>query len=194
MNIAGYVICSSPPVGQPGSGYTYVLGGNGLFLDAHNSLMGVRIPLADAPVRGLPPLEPYLWLVHGKVPSHLLDLVVSACSARADQEVYAAIVWEEGCYGIRIPSQDCTAGSIKYETAPNTVVNLHSHPGKLGAFFSGTDNRDDQGFQVSVVVAEVSRLIPCVRARVCLYGYFWEVPLAQVFEGPLSVREGPVDE
>ncbi len=190
MNIAGYVVCSSPPVGQPGTGYTYELAGNGVFLEAHNALMGVRIHLAPAEVRGLPALEPYLWLVHGKVPSHLLELVASTFGATPDQERYAAIVWE-GEYGIRIPSQDCTAGSIKYETIPNTAVNLHSHPGKLGAFFSGTDDSDDQGFQVSVVVAEVSRLIPSARARVCLYGYFWEIPLAQVFEGPLSLREGP---
>ncbi len=192
-NIAGYVICSSPPVGQPGTAYTYELAGNGLFLEAHNAQLRVRIPLAEAQVRGLPALEPYLHLIHGKVPSHLLELVASTFGATPDQERYAAIVWE-GEYSIRIPSQDCTAGSIHYETIPNTVVNLHSHPGQLGAFFSGTDNRDDQGFQVSVVVAEVSRLIPCARARVCLYGYFWEAPLAQVFEGALSVREGPVDE
>ncbi len=199
MNIAGYAVNWPPGGGEPRPhplqepAYTYILAGNGIFLEAHNSLMGVRIPLAEASVRGLAPLGAFLELRHGRIPGYLLDLVASSFGAMPDRETYAAIVWE-GEYGIRMPSQEGGGGHVTYEVIPNTVVNLHSHPGGLPAKFSPTDNLDDQGFQVSVVVAEVSRLIPCARARVCLYGYFWEIALAQVFEGPLSLREGPVDE
>jgi hypothetical protein len=53
----------------------------------------------------------------------------------------------------------------------------------MGAFFSGTDDRDDQGFLVSVVVGKLDRLVPAAGARLCIYGYHAPVELREVLAG-----------
>lgn len=187
MNLAGYLINTSPlPKGERGAGYTYILAGNGLFLEAGNPLLEARILVAPAQVRGLAFLEPFLELRHGRVPGHLLDLVVGVCSARPDQEVYAAIAWDGQEYRTIMPPQEGGGGHVSYEAVPGTVVGVHSH-GRMGAFFSSTDDADDQGFLVLVVLGEVGRLVPRARARLSVYGYFAPVGLGEVFSGPISV-------
>jgi len=179
-------------MGERGIGYTYVLAGNGLLLEAENAHLRVRIPLAEVPVRGLPPVVTELQLKHGMIPGELLDLTVSLCSARPDQEVYVAIAWDGQEYRITVPPQEGSGGHVSYETVPNTVVGVHSH-GRMGDFFSSTDDADDQGFLVSVVLGEVGRLVPTARARLCVYGYFAPARLGEVFSGPISVLEEVVD-
>ena len=188
MKPAGYLINTPLPIGERGTAYTYVLAGNGVFLEAENPLVRTRILLAEASVRGLAPLGPYLELKHSLVPGYLMDLVVSACCARPDQEVYAAIAWDGQEYRVVFPVQDGGGGHVSYEVVPNTVVGVHSHGG-MGAFFSSTDDADDQGFLVSVVLGEVGRLVPMARARLCVYGYFAPAELEEVFSGPVSVLE-----
>lgn len=188
MSLAGYIVHTpGGDLGSPGTGYTYILAGNGLFLETENPHLRARILLAPVDVRGLPPLEPYLRLRHGLIPSHLLDLVLNVCYTRPDQEVYVAIAWD-GEYRISVPPQEGGAGHVSYETVPHTVVGVHSH-GKMGAFFSATDDQDDQGFLVSLVLGELGHLVPSVKARLCLYGYFAPVGLGQVFAGTLSLME-----
>lgn len=185
MKLVDYQIHSRDgPTGERGSAYTYVLAGNGLFLEAENHLLAVRVLLAPAEVRGLLPLEPRLELRHGRIPAHLLPLAVNAFSARADQETYAAIAWDGEGYRVVFPPQVGNGGSVTYEPVPGTVVGLHSH-GRMGAFFSGTDDRDDKGFQVSVVVGKLDRLVPAAVARLCLYSYYAPVDLREVFLGLL---------
>ena len=180
---------AGPEAVKPGPPYTYELTGNGLFLEAPGLFLSARIPLALVGVRGLAHLEPYLHLCLGKVPARLLELAVMVMATTPDRERYAAIGrWQGESYDIRIPLQEGTGAHIDYEVIPGTIVNIHSHPPGLPAAFSGTDDRDDQGFQVSIVVAELDRLIPVARARLCVYGYFWEIPLGLVFEGPVGVR------
>ena len=164
-----------------GTGYNYVMAGNGLFLEAEGPLITARVSLAEARVRGLPPLEELLELRHGMVPGHLLDLVVDVMSAVPDREMYAAIAWNDGEYRVVVPPQEPGPGYVEYETVPGTVVNAHSH-GRMGAFFSSTDDADDQGFVVSVVVGRLNTLFPQIEARLCIYGYFAPLSLGQVFD------------
>jgi PRTRC genetic system protein A len=183
MRPAGYII-SAPggDIGTRGTAYTYVVAGDGLWLEADNGILKARACLAPVPVRGLPPAEPLLELRHGRIPVAVLSLAVNAFSAWAHQEAYAAIVWGELGYRVVFPPQEGTSGSVTYEPVPGTVVGLHSH-GRMGAFFSGTDDRDDQGFQVSVVVGKLDRLVPAAAARLCIYGYHAPVDLRDVFLG-----------
>ena len=198
MRPVGYIIYTpttpvTGPLEERGMAYTYVLAGNGLFLEAENALLRARILIAPAQVRGLPALVPYLELRHGLIPGYLMDLVVSACGATPDREVYAAIAWDGQDYRVVVPPQEGSGGHVDYEVVPNTVVGIHSH-GSMGAFFSGTDTRDDQGFIVSVVLGELGHLVPQARARLCLYGYFAPVKLNEVFSGPVSLMEEMVDD
>ena len=185
MRLVGYRI-HDLDLGSPGEAYTYAMAGNGLFLEAGNGLLRARILLAGAVVRGLAPLESFLELRHGPIPVHLLALAISAMPA--DVESYAAIVWDGLTYRVAFPPQERGDAHVTYEPVPGTVVGLHSH-GAMEAFFSYQDDRDEQGFQVSMVVGEVGRLIPAAKARLCLYGYFAPVRLNEVFTGTHSLME-----
>ena len=190
MKQVGYLL-NTPggPAGEPGPFYNYILAGNGLFLTAENPQLRALISLAEARVRGLWPLEPLLELRHGRIPAQLLSLVVGTMCACPDREMYASIIWDGERYAIRLPEQERDAGHVTYETLRGTVAEIHSH-GKMKAFFSDVDDRDEQGFLVSVVLGRVDTLLPEARARLCVYGYFAPVRLAEVFEGlPPRVEE-----
>ena len=177
MEPIGYLIHGAYP--DEGMGYTYLMAGNGLFLETKGRLITARILLAEAEVRGLEPLEELLELRHGRIPRHLLALVMDIMTAGHDREMYAAIVWD-GEYRIVLPPQEAGPNYVDYETVPGTMVDIHSH-GRMRAFFSATDDADDQGFVVSVVVGLLDTLFPEIVARLCVYGYFAPVILEEIF-------------
>jgi PRTRC genetic system protein A len=189
VKAVGYLL-NTPggPAGEPGPFYNYILAGNGLFLEADKPLLRARLRLAEARVRGLRPLEPFLELRHGKIPAHLLALLVGAMGARPDREMFASIIWDGERYALRLPEQEADGGHVTYQTIRGTVVGIHSHGG-MEAFFSDTDDRDDQSFLVSLVLGRVDSLLPQIRARLCVYGYLAPVRLGEVFEGAPSGLE-----
>jgi hypothetical protein len=187
VSFAGYQVClPSGRSGERGSAYTYVLAGNGLFLDVQGPLLEASAPIAPAQVRGLVEMEPRLFFRRGKIPSRFMDLALGVLQASAHEKYLAIRGVGLDSYSLSEPEQEGREAGVQYSVLPDTVVNLHSHPGGLPAFFSGTDDSDDQGFGVSVVVANLDELFPRARARVCLYGYFWPVPLSWVFEGSVA--------
>jgi hypothetical protein len=52
----------------------------------------------------------------------------------------------------------------------------------MGAFFSATDNRDEQGLGLYALAGRLDRLIPEVNMRVGLYGYFAPLKFSEVFD------------
>lgn len=194
MAIAGYLL-NTPggPVGERGTGYDYVLAGNGLFIEARVPLLAARVAVAWCNVRGLAPLEPYVRLANGPVPAVLLELAVNHMWSYPDEEMYLAIVWDgDGHrYSLKQPPQERSAIRVQYEVLPGTVLSLHSH-GRMDPFFSHTDDQDEQGLLLSMVLGEVRPDMsgpPLARVRVCAYGYFSPVAAREVFDGYVPVRE-----
>ena len=67
-----------------------------------------------------------------------------------------------------------TAASVSYERPRNVVVDIHSH-GAISAFFSTTDDQDDQGLKISIVVGHLDKspwYPDGLASRVCVYGYY----------------------
>lgn len=166
--------------GQPGILYDYILASNGLWIEADNRLMRARVPIAEAEVRGLAPLEPKGELHYGKVPAYLFDLALNEMLKDPGQEKYIAITYDHE-YHIQIPEQKTSAGSVEYSNPDNVVLDLHSH-GQMNAFFSGQDNKDEQGFKIYGVVGGLRRK-ESVGFRVGVYGYFFDVLWDDVFDG-----------
>ncbi|MDP2729084.1 MAG: hypothetical protein Q8O55_01210, partial [Dehalococcoidales bacterium] len=180
---AGYLISQHDGLyGYHGNYYDYVLGGNGLFIEARSDLLSVCLPIAAVPVRGLKDIEPRVELAHGLIPNHLWQLGLNLLLANAHQETFLAFTWE-GEYRLRLPDQEQSNMNVKYSTLPNTVLDLHSHT--IKAFFSGTDDRDEQGFRLFAVCGNLTGRTE-VRIRVGVYGYFNMLRWDQVFQGQLS--------
>lgn len=166
-------------VGEPGSFYNYILASDGLFVRTHNPLLAATVLVAPADIRGLASLDESVELTHGKVPMFLLNLAISAFAADPMQEHYLAVIWN-GEYHLGIPDQEGSGGGVSYERLPHTVMDIHSH-GTMRAFFSSTDNRDEQGFGLYMVVGRLEYLMPEIALRVGIYGYFAPLEVKNIF-------------
>ena len=177
----GYLINSSVGVeGEPGVFYDYILAAGGVYLRAKNAQLAATVCIALGEIRGLAPLKEDIQLLKGKIPLHLLNLALSVFIAKPDIEQYLAITWENG-YRIKTPSQQATAVSVTYETLKDTVLEIHSHTGGVPAHFSPIDDRDEQGFCLYTVVADLRSLCPTVELRLGIYGYFLPLNQSEVF-------------
>ena len=94
----------------------------------------------------------------------------------------AAEGWPPG-WRVSVPKQQASAGRVSYRggSEPTIVLDLHSHH-EMDAYFSSTDNRDEQGCRFYAVIGCIySR--PEIRLRLGLFGDFIELEPALLFEG-----------
>lgn len=180
MRPVGYLLNKTEGLGgEPGLFYDYILAGNGLFIRAQNPLIKATVCISPIEIRGLSPLNEQIELVHGKIPGHLYDLSLSVLMASSDREQYLAITWEDE-YRLRIPWQERNEARVKYESLPFSIMDIHSH-GCMKAWFSGDDNRDEQGLRLYMVVGRLDTLLPEVELRLGVYGYFVNLNADEVF-------------
>jgi PRTRC genetic system protein A len=180
MRPVGYLVNTNKGVeGEPGHFYDYILARNGVFLRARSSLLEATVLVGDAEVRGLAALKERIELPHGKIPRWLYELAISILLTDYRRERYVAITWE-GEYRLRLPSQEGETCGVTYDRLPATVVDIHSH-GTMRAFFSSTDNADEQGLRLYMVVGRMDTLCPEIIMRVGVYGYFAPVWVEEIF-------------
>jgi len=180
MKRVGYLLNTPEGIqGEPGFFYNYILSENGIFIRAQSHLLGATVPIARVPIRGLAPLRTSVELPYGKIPWRIHDLAVSVFAADPVQEHYLAVVWDRE-YRLRMPAQQRDSARVTYERLPHTVLDIHSHS-LMSAFFSGADNRDEQGLRLYMVVGELDTLFPEIRLRVGVYGYFAPLEMQEVF-------------
>ena len=91
--------------------------------------------------------------------------------------------WDGDGYRLVAPPQAGTASSLAYRPPAGVVAEFHSHGGSR-AFFSDTDDRDEQGFRIYGVVGRLDATQPELSLRVGVYGHFAPVDWPQVFDGP----------
>jgi len=181
VKLAGYLINTRMGLqGERGLIYDYILAGNGLFLEARTSLLEARICLAPVAVRGLAPLEESLSLPQGRIPGYLYELALSVIYTDIYRECYLAVTWD-GRYHLKMPAQERQRTGVDYRVLESTILDIHSHPG-MTASSSLTDDRDEQGFRLSLVIGRLYALTPEVSLRLGVYGYYRELALEDVFE------------
>jgi len=180
MNEVGYrYFTDKGLVGEPGLYFDYIVGSNGLFIRAENRFINATVCVGAAQVRGLQPVRPLVVLKQGKIPWAIYHSAISHMMAEALHEQYLAVTWQDG-YRLIYPQQVGDAASCLYERVSDTVMELHSH-GMMRSFFSGVDNRDELGFQIYAVVGNLDMLIPEVKVRIGIHGYYDKLSLNEVF-------------
>lgn len=183
---AGYLINHpNGPQGNPGIAYNYIMAGNGIHIQAENDLLSATSPLAPARVAGLPPITPTLILPHGPIPAHLFEKGLSWLKACPTTERYFAIVVKDSAHRLVIPEQIGGAAHLSYRPPDNAVAEFHSH-GVLDAFFSTTDDRDEQGLRIYGVIGRTNAQTPQLVLRLGIYGAFREIPWLQAFDQPTN--------
>ena len=169
--------------GSQGIGYDYVLGAGGLYVQSESACLTARMLVAPAPVRGLAPVTEKLTLAHGLIPAPVFALGLSWMLAAPYTERYFAVRWDGDAYRLVVPPQEGKGASLAYQPPSGVVAEFHSH-GRHLAFFSATDDKDEQGFHVYGVVGRLDAPEPELTLRVGIYGYFALLHWSQVFDGP----------
>ena len=169
--------------GVQGIGYDYVLGSGGLYVQSESAHLTARIRVAPCEVRGLAPVAEKVELARGPIPAALFELGLRWFLDDPDTERFFAIRWDGRAYRPVVPPQEGTATSLEYTPPAGVVAEFHSH-GTSRAFFSATDNKDEQGFRIYGVVGRLNKYRPELSLRVGVYGHFAPVDWSQVFDGP----------
>ena len=170
--------------------YQYVLAGNGVFVRAETRFFMALLPVTVCTVRGLPPLCPQFQLLVPRTPARLLDVVLAdARLARRPDNGLNEVLYQfhhHGCtVQVKKPAQHTTPTSVATNVttavadAATIICDLHSH-GTMRAFFSQTDNADEQGARLYAVIGRLDSA-PEMRLRLGLYGYWLPLPLTAVF-------------
>ena len=169
--------------GTPGIGYDYITAENGVHVQSGGAAITARIPVAEGHLRGLAPVDRKVELKHGLIPSHLFELGLNWMLTTPTTEKYFALSWEGDSYHLLTPEQQGTGHSVSYQTAKGTIAaEFHSHGG-LTAFFSETDNQDEQGLRIYGVTGRLNTNHPELQLRIGIYGHFDDLEWENVFEG-----------
>lgn len=182
MNIAGAVLATGtlPPIAA--MGYEYVLAGNGLFIRAEDSNMEAMVPIAPARLHGLADVASYARLKLPRVPMYFLRSVLdSARDALPNEAMYQFTYAADDRWHCYKPGQLAGKCAVDFNGRDDAVIDLHSH-GSMPAFFSPTDNEDEQGLEFYAVIGNVNSDRPKILVRVGVYGHFMPVKSTAVFE------------
>ncbi len=169
--------------GIQGIGYDYVLGLGGVYVQSASANLTARVLVAPCIVRGLAPVSEKVTLPNGRIPARLFEVGLRWFQDAPDTERFFAVRWDGHAYRPVVPPQAGSRASLIYQPPSGVVAEFHSH-GSLSAFFSATDDRDEQGFRVYGVVGRLHSARPELRLRVGVYGHFAPVEWSQVFDGP----------
>ena len=169
--------------GVQGIGYDYVLGSGGLYVQSQGAHLTARVLISPCEVRGLAPVAGKVDLAHGPIPASLFEVGLRWFQEDPDTERLFAVRWDGDGYRLVVPPQAGTATRLAYQPPAGVVAEFHSHGGSR-AFFSATDDRDEQGFRIYGVVGRLDAPLPELSLRVGVYGHFAPVEWSQVFSGP----------
>lgn len=199
-SLIGYHIAQTLPLPPyAATAYEYILAANGVFLRAQNPHLTALIPVQSfpfTPIRGLCDLQPQITLHHPRLPYDLLTTTLADARTHRNPsghliEVLYFFTLEQAetpthQFSVIKPAQTAGVAHVTHTHTALTptdaiLLELHTH-GTMNAFWSGTDNRDEQGFCFYAVVGRLNQEHPTIRLRVGIYGYFWEVPLSTLFD------------
>lgn len=184
MKMVGYLVNNPDGLsGERGLYYNYILGSNGIFIEAESPLITARVPVAECEIRGLAPIKARVSLLYGSIPQRFFDLALDSFLVDPNKEHYAAVIGSAG-YHFYVPVQNRNGASVVYEVGESVVLDLHSH-GAGVARFSSQDDRDEQGLKLSAVIGKLDAT-PVVKLRVGVYGYFKSLAWKDVFDGSLT--------
>lgn len=197
-----HVARADAPLPEARPGIDWIYAANGLFKrgTGPDISLQARICPIDAAVPGLAQLLPYTvrwsswpWRVPGEL---LPALLKDAQRAGSDGPISRPIekqyffVERDGPRLVAPRGQVGTAGSLRY-TMPASgalLIDVHSHHA-MRAYFSATDDRDDQGLSVSAVIGTIYTR-PEIVVRLNIHGHHCPVPATVVFDslGPFVDR------
>ena len=170
--------------------YEYIVAGNGVFVYAKRPGLEVLIPVSTCKIAGLPELTPQVNIAQ-RVSAFLMADVLYVSQQVFPSEALFWFNWVDE-WSIHIPEQQATKASViprdrHDEAGTSALIDLHSHA-RFSPFFSPTDNEDETGFRIYVVIGNVDKT-PAMSVRVGVYSHYFNIPASTVFELPDGIQD-----
>ena len=131
--------------------------------------------------------EPEFHFALPKIPKKILEEVMQFFLDNREHEVACQLFYtkEEG-YSVYFPRQDYSMAAVSFERnhllelTKTLVMDMHSH-GRMPAFFSLQDNRDEKGTRLFFVAGNLYKT-PQIRVRAGIIGRFVDLYCGDIFE------------
>ena len=180
LNLVSARLSDAAPTGAM---LEYIVAGNGVFVRAEDARMSACIPIARVYNPGLPDLavDVQLKVIRRLSGAYLHSILASARRRLPNEAAYQIVPDDPLPWRIVCPAQTATPASVDYADHPEAVIDVHSH-GHMAAFWSTTDNADEQGLRFYAVIGNIATDYPTLLVRVGVYGHHWPVSAASLFD------------
>ncbi len=196
--ILSYHVATAAVPHPSGPGVHWIWAQNGVFKRGANQVMDlvVQVGTSDCTVPGLASLLPGLrWLSWPhRIAGTMLPLLLKDAQQAAHEvggiaqsiEKQYFVLFNATTHHLSLcPAgrQVATASRVQYAmpTGADVLVDIHSHH-SMAAFFSSTDDADDTGLSVSVVIGRIYSTRPEIICRLNGYGHHEVIPALMVFD------------
>lgn len=136
-----------------------------------------------------------------KIPIQLLNQIVGffkEIDKTHKAEAYVQILFnpKKKEYTVSVPEQNVSGAHVDYKHDNNVykdsilVMDIHSH-NTMGAFFSGTDDKDEQRDQLYGVIGNIEKQEPDMKFRMCCGGKHHDLDMEQLFDIPGKTYDFP---
>lgn len=168
----------------------YLYASNGVFVRAVRPGLVAIVPVHwyDRAIPGLGAIAPIVQLTP-RLPEFLLLQAWQRCYAACTEskELLCHFVYENSSWQLVVPDQvqgktTCHPPDQPDSSYYSATIDLHSHQRYL-AYFSDTDNADEVGFRLYIVLGQLHLPTPQIFTRVGIFGHYWIIPTAWVAEG-----------
>jgi len=167
----------------------YIVARNGLLIRAEDSRMEACVLIAPAELNGLAQVAPFARLKVDRIPSIWLHSILRSARQHMPHEAMYQFHWVGNklvnstvTWRVSMPTQTGTPTALRFDDDGQAVIDLHSH-NSMSAFFSGTDDADEQGLRFYAVIGRIDTDQPEIRVRVGVYGHHMTIPAELVFDG-----------
>lgn len=177
--------------------YDYVVAHEGVIKRAQTNHFYANLLVARARIAGLRSFPANMAVLNGipNIPARWLHSVLDHARQagngrgvlRPIEQMYHFHWLPSGNSGgqwkVSVPKQDASAGQVAYRGGyeASIVLDLHSHH-EMAAYFSDTDNRDEQGCRFYAVIGRIYTR-PEIRLRIGIYGDWLELEPMTLFDG-----------
>lgn len=187
---------------------TWVITRNGTWLVQKSSGGYYAVRKSDKGIPTLPATKElpnaFFDLANGKIPNAILQQIIAffreIMKRYNDAEAFVQVYWDkqENKYICHVPKQRISKGSVNYDATENLdsvsperytfVYECHSH-NSMGAFWSGTDNRDEKELRVYGVFGQLDKDAYANKHRFFVGEEQVDVDLSLVFDMPEANEE-----
>ncbi|MGL6338671.1 MAG: Mov34/MPN/PAD-1 family protein [Waterburya sp.] len=160
----------------------FIWAGNGIFRSVSRREFKAVVSHREVHTPGLPEFKQEFKLLVPPVPQKKVEAIIEQIQQEPDLEQLFYLYWRGDRWEVLYPEQECTPSTcIAGDQFPEpAVIEIHSH-GAARAFFSGTDDLEEDGCRISTVIGRSNGQLEII-SRVCVHGLFLPIQSSLIYE------------